>query len=158
MGEYYKLDIEKCRLAGLVHDCAKNMSSSQLKELILKQGYVVDQVCEYSSAVMHGLGGAIIARNIMGIKDEDVLNAVTYHTTGRRNMSVLEKVIYLADYIEPNRNFPGIEELRELSYKDLNEALLWSFNNTITYVLARGQLLHSDTIDGRNYLLIEKMR
>jgi predicted HD superfamily hydrolase involved in NAD metabolism len=158
MAEFYKVNIEKARLAGLVHDCAKDMSGSQLRELVANHGYSIDEVCKYSSAIMHGLGGAIIAKEVMGIEDADVLNAVTYHTTGRENMSVLEKIIYLADYIEPMRNFPMVEKLRELSYKSLDEALLLSFNNTINYIIARGQLLHYDTIDARNYLLIEKMR
>jgi len=158
MAEFYSADREKARLAGLVHDCAKDMSASQLKELVSKHGYTIDEVCKYSSAIMHGLGGAIIAKEVMGIEDEDVLNAVTYHTTGRKGMSILEKIIYLADYIEPMRNFPMVEKLRDLSYKSLDEALLLSFNNTINYVIARGQLLHYDTIAARNYLLIEKMR
>lgn len=158
MAEFYKADREKARLAGLVHDCAKDMSDSELKELVSKHGYQIDEVCKYSSAIMHGLGGSIIAKEVMGIEDEDILNAVTYHTTGRKGMSMLEKIIYLADYIEPMRNFPMVEKLRELSYKSLDDALLLSFNNTINYVISRGQLLHYDTIAARNYLLIEKMR
>lgn len=158
MAEFYKADREKARLAGLVHDCAKDMSDSELKELVSKHGYQIDEVCKYSSAIMHGLGGSIIAKEVMAIEDEDILNAVTYHTTGRKGMSILEKIIYLADYIEPMRNFPMVEKLRELSYKSLDDALLLSFNNTINYVISRGQLLHYDTIAARNYLLIEKMR
>ena len=158
MAEFYKADREKARLAGLVHDCAKDMSDSELKELVSNHGYQIDEVCKYSSAIMHGLGGSIIAKEVMGIEDEDILNAVTYHTTGRKGMSILEKIIYLADYIEPMRNFPMVEKLRELSYKSLDDALLLSFNNTINYVISRGQLLHYDTIAARNYLLIEKMR
>lgn len=158
MARHYNVPENKAALAGLVHDCAKNMKGNDLIELIEDHGNTIDEVCRYSPDIMHGLAGAIIAEDVMGIADRDVLNAVTYHTTGKENMSILEKIIYLADYIEPLRNFPKVEELRELSYKNLDDALLLSFDNTISYVLSRGQLLHKDTLAARNYLLIEKMR
>ena len=107
--------------------------------------------------LMHGLAGSIIAKHIMGIEDEDVLNSISYHTTGRKNMTILEKIIYIADYIEPMRNFPGVDELRKIAYSNLDEALLLSFDNTIKYVITKGQLLHLDTIEARNYILYNRI-
>ncbi|MPN04623.1 hypothetical protein SDC9_151868 [bioreactor metagenome] len=89
----------------------------------------------------------------MGVKDKEIFNAIAYHTTGRRNMTMLEKMIYLADYIEPLRKYPGVSEIRELTYNDINKAVLRSFDNTIKYVIDRGQMIHPNTIEGRNYLI-----
>ncbi|MCH4200703.1 bis(5'-nucleosyl)-tetraphosphatase (symmetrical) YqeK, partial [Clostridium tyrobutyricum] len=87
------------------------------------------------------------------INDTDILSAVAYHTTGRPNMTILEKIIYLADYIEPMRDFPGVDDIRQEAEKSLDKALLHSFNSTIRHVLNKGQLLHLNTIKGRNYLI-----
>lgn len=153
LAHYYKTDIEKTSLAGLVHDCAKNMEISKMLYIIEKNGYNIDIKFKNNSNIMHGLAGAIVAETVMGIADREVLDAVAYHTTGKANMTMLQKIIYLADYIEPMRNFPGVEELRQLAYKDLDKALLLSFNNTIKYVIDKNEFIHSDTIEARNYLM-----
>ena len=94
----------------------------------------------------------------MGIHDEDILNSIKYHTTGRKDMSILEKIIFLSDYIEPLRAFNGIDEVRRLSKVNLDVAVILCLENTIKYVISQKQLLHIDTIDARNYLLSEKSR
>lgn len=156
LAKRYKVDEEKAKLAGLTHDCAKNLKSLEINDLLEKNGYNIDMMFKKSSNVMHGLAGSIIAKDIMGISDEDVLNAIAYHTTGRTNMTVLEKIIYIADYIEPMRNFNGVATLRTLAYENLDEALLLSFNNTIKYVIDKGELIHKDTIEARNFILFTK--
>jgi predicted HD superfamily hydrolase involved in NAD metabolism len=153
----YNIDPDSARLAGLTHDCAKNMKDEEIINIIEKNGYNIEGIYKRTPNLMHGLAGAMVARHTMGIEDEDVLNAICYHTTGRKNMSLLEKIIYIADYIEPMRNFPGVEELRKLAHSNLDEALLLSFDSTIRYVINRGQLLHIDTIEARNYILFSKM-
>ena len=115
----------------------------------------LDEIYLHNPSILHGLVGSIIAREVMGIKDEDILSAIRYHTTGRKNMSILEKIIYIADYIEPLRKFNGVEELRSLSKMNLDEAVIQSLENTIKYVISQNGLLHTDTIDARNYLLIK---
>jgi len=156
LAKFYNVDEKKARLAGLTHDCAKNLNIMEINDLLEKNGYNIDGMFKNNSNIMHGLVGSIIVKNIMGILDEDVLNAIAYHTTGRISMSKLEKIIYLADYIEPMRNFNGVETLRILAYENLNEALLLSFNNTIKYVIDKGELIHKDTIEARNYILYTK--
>lgn len=153
LAKIYNVDIEKARVAGLVHDCAKNMTDGQLLDIALSHKIRIDEVCQESPQLVHGAVGAILANEIMGITDEETLNAITYHTTGRKNMSMLDKIIYIADYIEPLRNFPGVEELRSTAFEDIDKALLKSFDNTIKFVIDRGQLLHYDTIEARNYVL-----
>ncbi|MCY6371852.1 bis(5'-nucleosyl)-tetraphosphatase (symmetrical) YqeK [Clostridium ganghwense] len=156
LAEIYGVDIEKARIAGLAHDCAKNIKNQEMLNIAEKYGYNINDVCIKSPSLLHGVVGAYISKNIMGIHDESILNAIAYHTTGRKNMSLLEKIIYMADYIEPLRNFPGVEEVRKLTYEDIDEALIVTFNNTIKYIIKNGQLLHSDTIEARNYMLCLK--
>lgn len=156
LARLYKVDTFKARIAGLVHDCAKNMRDEEILDIVSKYDYAVDEVCMKSPQLLHGLAGALVAENIMGILDRDILDAVISHTTGKPDMTVLEKIIYLADYIEPSREFLGVDELRQLSYIDLDKALLLSFDNTIKYVIDRGELLHYNTISARNYLLYKK--
>lgn len=153
LADFFKEDNDKAKIAGLIHDCSKNMEDEEIINIIEKNGYTIDEIERKSPNIMHGLAGAIIAKEIMGVYDQDIFNAIAYHTTGRKNMSVLEKIIYIADYIEPMRNFPGVENLRELTYKNLDEALLMSFDNTIKYVIERKQLIHYKTIEARNYLM-----
>ncbi|HEY8890368.1 MAG TPA: bis(5'-nucleosyl)-tetraphosphatase (symmetrical) YqeK [Clostridium sp.] len=149
----YGQNIEKARIAGLVHDCAKNMTDAQLVKVAIEYKIDIDEIYKQNPSILHGLVGSIIARTVMGILDQDILNAICYHTTGRKNMSILEKIIYIADYIEPLRKFNGVEELRNLSKIDLDAAIIQSLENTIKYVISQKGLLHIDTIDARNYLL-----
>lgn len=152
----YGFDAEKARIAGLIHDAAKEKTIEELVAIATKNGYILDDVSKSSPSIMHGFASKIIAKEEMGVEDEDILNAIEFHTTGRKNMSPLEKIIYLADYIEPNRNFPGINELREAAYRNLSEALLLSFDNTIKLVISRGNLLHVNTIEARNCIITER--
>ncbi|WP_125152589.1 bis(5'-nucleosyl)-tetraphosphatase (symmetrical) YqeK [Clostridium rectalis] len=153
MGKFYGENIEKLRIAGLVHDCAKNIKGYELINIARKHGYKIDDVCKKSPQLLHGLVGSIIAKEVMEINNKDILNAIAYHTTGRKNMTMIEKIIYLADYIEPLRKYDGVNELRKIAYKDIDKAMIESFNVTIKFVIERGQLIHLNTIEGRNYIL-----
>lgn len=154
----YGESIEKARIAGLVHDCAKGMKDEELIKVARAHGIQLDEVCISNPSILHGLVASIIAKEEMGIEDEDMLMAIRYHTTGRKNMSVLEKIIYIADYIEPLRTFDGVEELRNLSNVDLDETVVRSLENSIKYVISQNGLLHTDTIHARNYLLSKHSR
>jgi predicted HD superfamily hydrolase involved in NAD metabolism len=158
LASIYKSDINKARIAGLIHDAAKNLKDKEIIDLVSNRGFEIDYVCRRSPQLLHGLAASIIAQDVMEIDDEEILNAVIYHTTGKKNMSMLEKIIYISDYVEPLRKFPGVEELRRAVEIDLDDALLKSFDLTIKYVIDRKQLLHLDTIEGRNYLLCNSSR
>jgi predicted HD superfamily hydrolase involved in NAD metabolism len=154
LAEIYGEDVEKARIAALIHDCAKYIDYKEMLNIIEKCGYNNMEADVEIKGILHAPVGACLAKTIMGVEDEDILNAIIYHTTGRKNMSLLEKIIYLADYIEPHRNFPGVDEVREVAYKeDLDKALLISLNKTIKYIIEKGQLLHINTVEARNYLL-----
>ena len=154
----YGEDIQKARIAGLVHDCVKNLADDELIKVVTDHKIEIDEVELQNPSILHGLVGSIIAKEEMGICDEDILSSIRYHTIGRKNMSTLEKIIYISDYIEPLRVFEGVDELRRLCLVDLDKTLIKSFDNTIKYVISRNGLLHTDTIDARNYLLSKHSR
>jgi predicted HD superfamily hydrolase involved in NAD metabolism len=158
IARFYRADEEKARLAGLVHDCAKDKSGEELLGIVSGAGHSIDEVCLDSPKLLHGVAGAIIAREVMGIEDEEVLNAVTYHTTGRKGMSILEKIIYIADYVEPLREFPGVDKMRRDVYSNLDEAMIYAFDSTIKYVIERGQMIHPYSVEGRNHVIMESRR
>ena len=154
LAERYNADTSKARIAGLIHDAAKSMSDVEILDIVKANGYAVDAVSlSNPSSLLHGLVASIIAEKSMDVKDRDILNAIIYHTTGREEMSNLEKIIYLADFIEPGRSFDGVEQMRKVAYEDLDKAMLLAFNNTIKFVIQKDQYLHINTIEARNYIL-----
>lgn len=156
LSEIYKCDKEKAEIAGLVHDCAKYFTDEQIEDSIKRFNVELDPLEVNNIALSHSVIGSYVVVDIFSIKDEEIINAIKYHTTGKENMSLLEKIIYIADLIEEDRNFPRVEELRELTYSGkLEEALLLSFNNTIKFVIDNNQLIHPRTIKARNYILEE---
>lgn len=154
LSEIYKCDKEKARVAGLVHDCAKYFTNEQIEDCVKKFNIQLDALEENNIALSHSIVGSYVARQVFNIDDEEILNAVKYHTTGKENMSLLEKIIYMADLVEEGRKFPKVEELRDLTFSGkLDEALLLSFNNTIKFVIDNEQLIHPRTVSARNYIL-----
>ena len=154
LSEVYKCDKEKAEIAGLVHDCAKYFTDEQIEDCVRKFNIELDPLEVNNLALSHSVIGSYVAKEVFNIDDEEIINAIKYHTTGRENMSLLEKIIYMADLIEEGRKFPRVEELRELTFSGkLEEALILSFNNTIKFVIDNNQLIHPRTVSARNYIL-----
>lgn len=131
-------DIEKAYVAGLLHDCAKCMSDKKRVEICKKNGLGINPVEAKRPALLHAKVGAYLAKQEYGITDKDILNAICYHTTGRPNMSLLEKIVFTADYIEPGRKqAPNLEEIRRLAFSDLDRAIIKILKDTLDY-LAEG--------------------
>ena len=153
LAERYNQDVEKAEIAGLLHDITKETGKAAQLEIIKYAGVELHPFDKRGDKFLHQASGSAMAK-ILGIEDEEILNAVKYHTTGRENMTLLEKIIYMADLIEEGRYFPKVEELRELTYSGkLEEALILSFNNTIKFVIDNNQLIHPRTVKARNYIL-----
>ena len=152
LSEGYDLDIDKVKTAAILHDCAKH---NEKKYLELYGQNVSDDQKNFGQ-VLHSFLGAEVASLVYNISDKEVLDAIRFHTTARANMTVLEKVIYLADAIEPNRNYPGVEEIRQLVKNSLDEALLFSLNHNLKFIISKQALIHPLTIDARNFLIKEK--
>ena len=123
---------------------------------IREAGYALEHEIFQSEALMHGIAGAVIARQVFGIEDPEILSAVECHTTGKRGMSLLDKIIYLADLIEPNRNYPGVDELRDAAVEDLDKAVLMGLKFGIEHVLVTNRYLHPRTIEAWNDMLKPK--
>ena len=135
MAMVYGADVESARLAGLLHDCAKGLSTKEKLEKARKYGLPVSKYEESNPEMLHAKLGAYYARYKFDVMDEDVLNAIKYHTTGRPNMSLLEKIIFVADYIEPNRKMvKDMEEIRQEAFTDLDKCVVHILKNTISYL------------------------
>lgn len=149
----YHEDMEKTGLAAILHDGAKNLGGPALLSLARREGIIVDIVQQQAPDLLHGPMAAVLARNELGVDDPEVLQAISLHTTGAPHMTRLDKVVYLADYIEPGRRFQGVENLRELARRDLDQAVLGAMNGTLRYVIEQGWLIHPLTVEARNWLL-----
>ncbi|WP_026572384.1 bis(5'-nucleosyl)-tetraphosphatase (symmetrical) YqeK [Bacillus sp. UNC438CL73TsuS30] len=145
-------DEKKAELAAIFHDYAKFRSKEEMREIILTQGFPQD-LLEYNAELWHAPAGAYLVEKEAGITDTDVLTAIRYHTSGRPGMSLLEKVIYLADYIEPGRHFPGVEEVRAMAKENLDKALIKSIQNTIIFLLKKNQPIYPETFQTYNDLV-----
>lgn len=150
LAERYGVDREKADTAALFHDMFRGVSADVLNYYVKHLG--LDSKYLDNVNLAHGKIAAIIMERDYGVKDRDIINAVSYHTTGRAAMSTLEKVIYIADAIEPGRNYPGVDELRKAAGEDLDRACLLSLTRTIDYVKSQGRFLDEDTLRARDYL------
>ncbi|NLK67573.1 MAG: HD domain-containing protein [Clostridiaceae bacterium] len=147
---HYEADVNKARIAGLLHDCAKNISQSEENTLLNKYEIKLDDIQKQSHALVHGILGMYVAREKYNINDEEILDAIYWHTTGRAGMTLLEKIVFIADYIEPARTFDDTEEIRKNAYEDIDRAIVLSADSTIRYLLERKKLVHPLTLDTRN--------
>ncbi len=135
----YGSDIDSARAAGLLHDCAKCLSDEKRLSICRKNHIPVTEVERKNPFLLHAKAGAYLAREKYGIKDPDILNAIRSHTTGRKNMSLLEKIIFVADYIEPGRKHaPNLTDIRKLAFLDINRALVEILKDTLRYLEASG--------------------
>lgn len=151
LAERYGADVEKARRAALLHDCTKRLDMDGQMALCKRYGIRLDELEQQALKLLHAKTGAAVARDVFGVDDE-IYGAVLYHTTGRANMTKLEKIIYLADYIEPSRNFPGVDKLRKVCYEDLDKGLLLGLEMTIEEMAAAGSPVHHATVEARDAL------
>lgn len=156
LAKHYEYDTEKASLAALLHDCAKNMDVKLMLDILGKQYYKIDDIERANTSLLHGKAGRIVAKFKFNITDEDILSAIEYHTTGKENMTMLQKIVFLADVIEETRTYEGVDEVREMAYQDIDKAIVMSLNRTILSILKSGKLLHPNTVTARNYLVMEK--
>jgi len=137
-------DVELAREAAILHDITKRLDHGAQLRILAEYDMLMDKLTRESAKLLHAKTGAILARAKFSVSDE-VYDAIAYHTTGRENMSLLEKIIYVADFIEPGRAFDELETLRELAYTDLDRAVLFGLELTKAEVEARGDTPHPDT-------------
>ncbi|MFD1177705.1 bis(5'-nucleosyl)-tetraphosphatase (symmetrical) YqeK [Paenibacillus puldeungensis] len=155
LAKRYGGDPEKADLAALLHDLAKFWPIDE-QEAIIRDNDLNTELLAYDKQLLHAEVGAFIARWDYGVGDQEVLDAVRYHTSGRIGMTLLDKIVCLADYIEPGRNFPGVERIRELAETSLDDALIAGFDSTISFLLEKHKVIFPMTVLARNDLIQNK--
>lgn len=131
----YEVDVKKAMVAGLLHDCAKCLSHQKRISVCKKNEIEISQVEMENPVLLHAKVGALFAKDKYGVADEDIINAILYHTTGRPDMGILEKIIYVADYIEPHRKkLPKLFEIRKLAFSDIDMAIYMILENSLIYL------------------------
>ena len=144
-------DEDHARRAGILHDCTKYLTGEEHLALCERYGVPLDDLERSALKLLHSKTGACIARHVFGEPDE-VYEAIFWHTTAKEDMTTLEKILYVADYMEPNRNFDGVERLRELAYSDLDKALLLGVETTIQEMKDRNLSVHRNTLQAQAWL------
>ncbi len=135
MAMVHGADVEKARIAGLLHDCAKCLPTKEKLEKARKHKLAVSKFEENNPDMLHGKLGAYYARARYEVDDEEILDAITYHTTGRPNMTLLDKIIFVADYIEPNRKeLKDMDIIRREAFQDLDKCVIHILKNTLDYL------------------------
>lgn len=151
LAQRYGADVTEARVAALLHDCTKKLNMEEQLALCEQYGVQLDALEQKALKLLHAKTGAEIARDVFGVNDA-VYEAIKWHTTGKADMTLLEKVIYLADYIEPTRDFPGVEELRKTVYEDLDAGLAMGLEMTIEEMEEMGNPVHEKTLEALRFL------
>lgn len=149
LAKRYGCSVEKASIAALTHDYAKERSADEFRFIIENKGFDLN-LLRWGNAIWHGLVGAYFVEHELGITDHDILEAIRLHTTGAPQMSLLSKIIYVADYIEPGRDFPGVEEARRLAVLDLDQAVAFETKQTLQYLIGKNFPIYPKTIETYN--------
>ena len=159
LAKIYGVDEEKAYLAGLLHDVAKNMPKDEQLQMMEKGGIILNPAEKNNPALWHAMAGECYLRLYMGITDPEILGSVRYHTTGKAGMTLLEKIIYVADYISAERNYPDVDVMRDLSLNhSLEEASLYSLIYTFNKQTKLQSIIHPDSVEYYNELLTKGVK
>ena len=149
LAERFGADVEKAGLAGLLHDYAKKLSDEEFLALIDK--YALNPALkDWGNNVWHSMVGIYKIQEDLGLADSEILRAIEVHTVGSAQMSDLDKVVYVADYIEPNRDFPGVEQAREIAHVSLNQAVAYETAHTVEHLAHKGLPIYPQTLETYN--------
>lgn len=155
----YGYDEDKAYRAGLLHDVMKNATKDYQLQIMEKGGIILSRAEKNNPKLWHAMAGECYLREEMGITDEELLSSVRYHTTGKAGMTLLDKIVYVADYISAERNYPDVDVMRRLSKEvSLEEASLYALRFSIRKLESIGGIIHTDSIDYYNELIIERMK
>ena len=155
LAKRYGADLRKVNLAVLLHDCAKWMRTSEQYEAAANHEIQLDEIERRNPSLLHALIGAEFAVSHFDVDNPEILNAIRVHTTGSGKMTLIDKILYVADFAEPKRHHAEAHSVRELAYQDLDEAVFETSRYKIEYLLVKGVLIHPHTIDAYNSALQE---
>ena len=152
----YGADEEKAYFAGLVHDIMKNATKEEQLQIMEKGGIILSRTEKNNPKLWHAMAGEAYLRTEMGITDKEILSSVRYHTTGKAGMSLLDKIIYIADYISAERNYPDVDVMRKLALtRNLDDAALYALKYSFTSLSRDERLIHPDSVEYYNELIIK---
>lgn len=149
----YKVDENRAYLSGLVHDCAKNLEEFYMLNKRLNSDIIFDTEERDNENLKHAPIGAVVCKDLYGIFDEEILSAVRYHTTAKENMTLLEKILFISDKIEPDRKYDTVDELRRLADFDIDRAIVKFLNDSFEYLEKKSQKVHHLSVKARDYLV-----
>ena len=153
LAKIYGVDERKAYIAGILHDIAKEMSYKEQLEVVEGVDFFPSEYSRKNFKVFHGWVGSVYAKRQLKILDEDVLNAIRYHTTGRKSMSLLEKIIYNADCVSFERRFEGVEYFRRISQSDLNVVIIHKISEAIKNSVKKQWTIVKDSVEAYNDLI-----
>ena len=154
LAEKYGGDKEKAYLVGVLHDIMKEEKPEILLQTLAEYGIINDTVTVSSRPLWHAKAGAAYCQHVLNIHDEDIINAISYHTTARANMSQLEKILYLADYIGEERDYPDVDVMRSETWKSMKSGMEYALKYSIGDLVQRNKAIHPDTIEAYNEIVL----
>lgn len=153
LAEKYGCDKERAYLAGLLHDITKNISREEHLKIFQSSDIILTDVEKSSEKLWHAISGACYAQHELGIDDKEMISAIRYHTTAKSDMSLLEKIIYVADFTSADRNYPDVDVMRQLSDRSLEDAMKYALKYTVNDLMGKNKLVHPDTVAAYNFIL-----
>ncbi|MGM0602072.1 MAG: bis(5'-nucleosyl)-tetraphosphatase (symmetrical) YqeK [Bacillota bacterium] len=154
LAENKDVNLNKVEKAAYLHDIAKDKSLKEIKELIRESDFVIDELEISIPAVLHAPAGAVIAEKEFAVHDKEILEAIRFHTLGHPDMGLTALIIFAADFIEPHRDFPGVEKIRKIIYNDFNRGIIKICSNMIKYQIETEKIIHPNTVMLRNKFLL----
>lgn len=142
-------DVDKAALAGFVHDYAKQIPVSEYRRIIKSEGFD-QELLNWNRAIWHGIVGSYFIKQELGITDPEILTAVKRHTTADVEMTVLDKIVFVSDFIEPHRSFPGVEQARKIAFADLDQGVGYELAHTLTYLIEKRAKIYPLTLSAYN--------
>lgn len=158
LAKRFGADEEKAKIAGILHDITKESTHEEQLQIIQENGIILDNIQMATPKLWHSISGAAYIKSKLNIIDEDILNAVRYHTSGRQNMSLLEKVIFIADFTGAERDYDGVDIMRKKAKKSLEEAMQYGIAFTISDLVEANLPIHSDTFNTYNEVVIKNKK
>ena len=153
----YGADENKAFLAGLLHDITKNIIEEEQLQMFSDFDIIPDSITKKSLKLWHAVTGAAYIKNILEIDDEEIISAVRYHTTAKKNMNLLQKILYLADFTSLDREYPDVDVMRKKVDISLDEAMKYALSYTITELVEKQVQIHPDTMEAYNQVMEEKI-
>ena len=155
LAEKYGYNEDKAYIAGLLHDVTKCENKENQLQILKNGGIILSQVEKSNPKLWHAMTAPVYVKEVLGIEDEEILSSLRYHTTGKKDMSLLDMIVYIADYISAERNYGDVEVMRELSGENLEKAALYSLKYTLSKLSKDNLVIHNDSLAFYNDLVIK---